>query len=249
VALTIGIPAGTFLGVALGWRFAFLGMSLISVLLIGWVLRKVPDFPGEEDGRRPSLRAVFVMPGVRPALFVTLLFVLAHNVLYTYIAPLLEALGTQGQTDRVLLTFGIVALASIAIVGATIDRWLRPLTLASLALFLSASLLLTIGTGSPLLVYVSAAIWGLAFGGAATLFQTANTRAAGAAADVATAMMVTTWNLAIAGGAIGGGLVLEYLGARMLPWSLLVLLIPALGAVVLGRTFGAHGPASHPGTR
>jgi predicted MFS family arabinose efflux permease len=139
------------------------------------------------------------MPGVRPALFVTLLFVLAHNVLYTYIAPLLEALGTQGQTDRVLLTFGIVALASIAIVGATIDRWLRPLTLASLALFLSASLLLTIGTGSPLLVYVSAAIWGLAFGGAATLFQTANTRAAGAAADVATAMMVTTWNLAIAG--------------------------------------------------
>jgi predicted MFS family arabinose efflux permease len=62
-------------------------------------------------------------------------------------------------------------------------------------------------------------------------------------------MMVTTWNLAIAGGAIGGGLVLEYLGARMLPWSLLVLLIPALGAVVLGRTFGAHGPASHPGTR
>jgi predicted MFS family arabinose efflux permease len=126
VALTIGIPAGTFLGVALGWRFAFLGMSLISVLLIGWVLRKVPDFPGEEDGRRPSLRAVFVMPGVRPALFVTLLFVLAHNVLYTYIAPLLEALGTQGQTDRVLLTFGTVALASIAIVGATIDRGSGP---------------------------------------------------------------------------------------------------------------------------
>jgi hypothetical protein len=44
------------------------------------------------------------------------------------------------------------------LVGATIDLWLQPLTLASLALFLLASLLLTIGAGPPVLVCASVAI-------------------------------------------------------------------------------------------
>lgn len=247
VALSIGIPAAAFIGLTFGWRSAFWLMSLISVVLINWVMWKVPDFAGEDtDGEKPSLRDVFVMPGVRPALFVAFAFVLAHNVLYTYIAPLLETLGTLGQTDRVLLVFGLVALASIGIVGTMIDRWLRPLIVVSLGLFLLASLVLTTAIGSSLLVYASAAIWGLAFGGFGPLIQTATLRSAGNAADVATSMIVTLWNAGIAGGAIAGGLILDHLGPRMLPWSLLVLLIPALTVVVLCKTFGAHGTGFDP---
>ncbi|MBO1907772.1 MFS transporter [Microvirga sp. 3-52] len=250
VALSIGIPAATFVGLTLGWRSAFWLMSLVSVVLIGWVMWMVPDFAGEDtDGDKPSLRKVFVLPGVRPALFVAFAFVLAHNILYTYIAPLVQALGTIGQTDRVLLAFGVVALASIGVVGTMIDRWLRPLIMIGLGLFLLAALVLTIATGSSLLVYAAAAIWGLAFGGFGPLIQTATLRSAGDAADVATSMIVTLWNVGIAGGAIGGGLVLDHLGSGMLPWSLLVLLIPALAVVVLRRTFGAHRAASHPGAR
>jgi predicted MFS family arabinose efflux permease len=245
VALSIGIPATTFVGLALGWQSAFWLMSLISIILIAWVIWKVPDFAGEDTKEnKPSLKDVVLMPGVRPALFVTFAFVLSHNILYTYIAPLLEALGTLGQTDRVLLVFGLVALASIGIVGMMIDRWLRPLLVIGLGLFLLASFVLTIAAGSSLLVYASAAIWGLAFGGFGPQIQTAILRSAGDAGDVATSMIVTLWNVGIAGGAIAGGLVLDHLGPRMLPWSLLFLLVPALSVVVVCKTLGAHGAGS-----
>ncbi|AOM39769.1 hypothetical protein A9255_03755 [Xenorhabdus hominickii] len=53
-------------------------------------------------------------------------------------------------------------------------------------------------------IYLSVALWGLTFGGAATLLQTASADAAGDGADVAQSMVVTAWNLTIAGGGIIG---------------------------------------------
>ena len=38
VALSLGVPAGTFVGGLLGWRSAFLIMSALTLVLIGWVL-------------------------------------------------------------------------------------------------------------------------------------------------------------------------------------------------------------------
>lgn len=82
LALSIGIPAGTFIGNLAGWRLTFGLLSAIAVLLAGWIIAKVPDFAGEPEMQRPSLAKVFVIPGVRPVLAVTLCFVLAHNLLY-----------------------------------------------------------------------------------------------------------------------------------------------------------------------
>lgn len=238
VALSIGIPAGTFLGIMAGWRASFGVMSVMAVALVGWVFWRVPDFAGEEPGRQLPLGRVFSLPGIRPTLFVTLIFVLAHNILYTYVAPLLAVSGMAGRSDRVLLAFGCAALASIWIVGALIDRWLRPMTMASIGLFIAAAAALSVPLGSPVLTYGATLTWGLAFGGAATLFQTASARAAGPAADVAQAMIVTAWNLAIAGGALSGGLILDLFGPRALPLFLLLLLLPTFGAVLKVRCFG-----------
>jgi predicted MFS family arabinose efflux permease len=236
LALSIGIPAGTFLGILAGWRLTFGLLSVIALLLVGWIIAKVPDFAGEAEAQRPSLAKVFAVPGVRPVLAVTLCFVLAHNLLYTYIAPLLTAYAIVGQTDRVLLVFGVAGLVGIGLTGAMIDKWLRPLTFASIGLFLASALLLAWTTGAPLAIYGAALIWGLGFGGAATLFQTASARAAGQAADVAQAMIVTAWNIAIFGGAVVGGVILETAGAVRLPWAGIALLAAAAGsALCMGR--------------
>src|SRR5205807_2603246 len=86
IALSLGVPAGTFLGGALGWRVTFSIMTVLAVVLLAWITVTVPDHPGQRsDGRAPILRALAV-PGVAPVLFVTLVFVLAHTILYTYIA-------------------------------------------------------------------------------------------------------------------------------------------------------------------
>ncbi|MDM0003623.1 MFS transporter [Variovorax sp. J22G73] len=228
LALSLGIPAGTLLGNGVGWRPAFLIMSALSVLLLGWVRWQVPDFPGQAAGRQQSVRRVFLLPGVRPVLAVMLAFVLAHNILYTYIAPFLAHAGLGERVDLVLLVFGAASILGIWVTGLLIDRWLRELVLAGTAGFGLAALLLGAATGSPAVVFVAVGVWGVAFGGAATLFQTASAQAAGDAADVAQSMVVTAWNIAIAGGGLVGGVLLQSRGAGVLPWSLVVLLVPAL---------------------
>lgn len=44
LALSLGVPAGTFLGTLMGWRACFGVMTLMALILIVWVRIKVPDF-------------------------------------------------------------------------------------------------------------------------------------------------------------------------------------------------------------
>jgi predicted MFS family arabinose efflux permease len=242
LALSLGIPAGTFLASVTGWRSSFGIMTALTVLLLGWVRWKVPDFPGQPAGQQLSVRRVFVLPGVRPVLFVMFAFVLAHNILYTYIAPFLLQAGLADRVDLVLLVFGAASLLGIWGTGSWIDHGLRPLVLASTMAFGLAALALGLWSGTPAVVYASVALWGLAFGGSPTLFQTASAHAAGDAADVAQSMVVTAWNLAIAGGGLVGGLLLQTLGTGSFSWALCALLAVALGVAWRARGHGFPPP-------
>ncbi len=238
LALSLGVPAGTFLGTAMGWRMCFGAMSLLALVLMVWIYLKVPDFAGQAADQRLSLRQVFTLPGIRPVLFVVLAFVLAHNILYTYIAPFLARAGMVEHTDRVLLVFGVTSVLGIWIIGVLIDRHLRALTLASTGLFGLAALALGMAGAEAITVYAAVGGWGLAFGGAATLFQTALARTAGNAADVAQSMLVTAWNAAIAGGGIVGGVLLDRLGVEAFSPALLVLLLATLLVAWSARRHG-----------
>ncbi|NBF09957.1 MFS transporter [Pseudomonas sp. Fl4BN1] len=242
VALSVGIPAGTLLGNLVGWRMSFAIMTLLTLGLIGWVLWQVPDFPGLRAQKRLPLRRVLTLPGIRPVLFVTFAYVLGHNILYTYIAPFLEPVGLTGQIERVLLVFGLAALLSIWVVGLLIDRWLRELVLISCLLFIASTVLLGLFSHSAAAIYSATAIWGLSFGGMATLLQTALAKAAGEHADTAQSMLVTLWNLAIAGGGLGGALLLQGPGVVTFPWVIGALLLMTLLVAVNARHqgFPAH---------
>ncbi|MGW7395759.1 MFS transporter [Streptomyces cyaneofuscatus] len=245
VALSLGVPAGTFLGDWLGWRVAFLSMTVLTIVLLVWIFVGVPDFPGQERGERPKLRTLTI-PGVSPVLFVTLVFVLAHTILYAYIASYLKDLGLDGHTGLILLVFGAASLASIWIVGAQINRRLRGLTVGGALLVAVASLLLAVLSDTTALVYVAAVLWGLGWGGVPTLLQTAVGDAGGESADAAQAMLVTLWNVAMAGGGIAGGILLDTLGSASFPWTVLLLLLPVLAVVLHARKAGfpAHRPVA-----
>ncbi|WP_369976101.1 MFS transporter [Xanthomonas bundabergensis] len=225
LALALGVPAGTWLGQQWGWRWSFGAMSLLSLGLLGWARAALPDFAGQAAQAALPLRRVLGLPGIVQVLAVMLLFVLAHNLLYTYVAPLLAL--SAAPVDRSLLLFGVAALLGIVAVGVWIDRWMRPLLLASIGLFALAALAMALWPRSPTLLAVALAVWGLAFGGCATLFQTAIARRAGDAADLAQSLVVTGWNLAIAAGGVLGGALLQRHGATALSWAALALLVLA----------------------
>jgi predicted MFS family arabinose efflux permease len=237
-ALSFGIPAGTLIGLAAGWRATFGIVSGLCLMLIVWILISVPDLPHEPEQAHPSIRAVISVPDIKAILLAMTSFVLAHNILYTYIASYIAPTGLAPRTSIVLLVFGVAALVGMFVTGALIDRYLRGVALVSISLFLVASLALAIWSSVPLVVYLGAAVWGLAFGGAPAIYQTASAHAAGKAVDVAQAIVVTVWNAAIAGAGVIAAVMLDRLGVQWFAWTLVVLLMVALATAWMARRHG-----------
>ncbi|ATN37318.1 MFS transporter (plasmid) [Rhizobium sp. ACO-34A] len=234
LALSVGIPAATFLGTIVGWRTCFALMSAAAGFLMIWIAARLPDFPGQAEADTVPIVAVGKLPGVRPILFITLTFVLAHNILYTYIVPLLQPADMSTSADMVLLVFGCCSLVSIWFVGILIDRTAWALAIVTCLIFIGAVMMFGIWPAARSVVCMAVALWGLAFGGAATIFQTAMARVAPRQTDIAQSMLVTAWNLAIAGGGIVGGLLLERGGISTFPPAVLTILI-ACALVVLSN--------------
>lgn len=246
LALSFGVPVSTWLGHIVGWRQAFHGMSLFTVVLVIWILWKLPDFPGQVQAQRLGLWRVLRTPGVRPVLVVIFAWMLGHNILYTYIAPYVAQAGLVSQVDVVLLVFGAAALGGIWLIGRLVDRYLRITTLASLAVFSLALIVMGGWADVSPIVYAFTAVWGLTFGGAATLLVTAVADAAEEGADVAVSLTVVVWNAAIAGGGFFGGVLLQQVGVNAFPWTALLLII--IGLVVVGtsnRYAFRSGPRVH----
>ncbi|MEW1893243.1 MFS transporter [Streptomyces sp. NBC_00523] len=242
VALSLGVPAGTLIGEQVGWRAAFGAVSLATLAVLGWIGASVPAVgrPAAEGagGDRPGLRRTLAVPGVAAVMVTVALFVLGHTVVYAYVAPYLRHAGLGQRTDAVLLVFGAASLLSIWGVGRHVDRRPRALMVAGAALFTLATAALAV-TGAHPVVWAAAVLWGLGWGGAPTLLQTAAGRAAGrhgaAAADTAQAVLVTLWNAAMALGGVVGGLLLDHAGADAVAAAAAVLGAAALAVVAKGR--------------
>lgn len=138
------------------------------------------------------------------------------------------------RVDLVLLIFGLAALAGIWVTGKLVDHFLRLTVLASLALFGLITLIFALDAQSAIVIYAGTAVWGLTFGGAATLLQTALADAAGASADTALAMNVVAWNGALA----AGGFMLETWGATVFPWAMFALILVGFMLAWSARAYG-----------
>jgi predicted MFS family arabinose efflux permease len=232
VALALGLPVGTLVGSIAGWQATFGLTALASVLVIGWAFVALPAL-ANDDQHAVDFGAILRAPGVKPILVVVAGFVVAHNVLYTYIGPLAVAAHLGDQLVPLLLVFGVSALVSIWVTGIFVDPHHRRLMVASTVLLALSALVLGLATTSPGLLYTGVAGWGLGFGGAATLLVTAGLRASGA--DSVQAVIVTVWNIGIALGGAVGGLLLAGLGATSTPWIALALAAPTAVVVLLAR--------------
>jgi len=244
VALSLGTPAGAWLGSTMGWRVPFGIMAALAVILFIWTWVAVPDLPGQQADRRLPVWQVFQMPGVRPVLAVIFLWMTAHNILYTFIGPFLQLSGLTGNVGLILLIFGIAALIGIWITGMLVERHLRNLVLLSLVALAAVSVALAAGMREQIVVFLAVIVWGWSFGGASTQMQTAAADAAGNHVDVVQAMVTTAWNLAIASGGVIGGLLLNNAGAVSFPWALLIFM-----AVALIIAWCAKKHAFRPGAR
>lgn len=245
LALALGMPFGAWLSSIIGWRFTFVTLSGMTVIALLWARWVLPNYAGQStQEKRASIAEVLSNPSLRMVLYVLALWILAHNILYTYIVPYLTPLGLAERADMVLLIFGLSSMLGVWLCGIFIDRMLGRLVLLNLMLFAFAMLLFAAIEAQPILVLVAVAIWGLSIGAAPVLLQTACAEAAGPNADVAQSVLVTVWNLALAAGGVVGGILLQQAGAHTFPWAMLGLLFLALLLVQLSKHYAfIKGPA------
>lgn len=235
VSLALGIPLGTALGQFGGWQLAFYVSVALTIANMIWVQATLPDVRGRATGERPRIGATLRIPGLRLILFALAAYMVAHNIVYTYVTDYLAGVGMAQQTGWVLFAFGTTSILSVLVVGAHIDHHLRKLTVASTVVLAISVLVLAVFSGIPALIYVAAAAWGFAFGSSPSLFVGAAISATGSSADVAQAITITVFSASITIGALIGGILVAGFGAVSIAWAAFALLIVAGIAVAAGR--------------
>ncbi|WP_308507626.1 MFS transporter, partial [Sanguibacter inulinus] len=196
LALAVGVPAGTALGEAVGWRWTFGVLSVVALGLVVWVRLGTADVPGTPRSGSGGIPAALRVPGVRAIIVTTAAVIVAHNLLYTYVAPYLVDVGLGESLGQSLLVFGAGSIVGAILVGIFGDSHLRQLAVGGTAA-LVASLMLLGTVREPVVLLVTVAVWGAVFGSIAPVLQTASAGAAGASADAAQSVVVTVWNLSL----------------------------------------------------
>ncbi len=247
VANVLGVPAGTALGQAFGWRSTFWVVSVLGVLGAIGILALVPhQKPDPGAGLRGEL-AVFRRPQVWLALVMTALGFAGVFASFTYIAPMMtEVAGfSSGAVTWLLVLFGGGLFAGNLLGGRAADRKLMPslyVILAALAIVLVA-FVFTAHAKVPAAITI--ALFGAAgFATVPPLQARVMAKAEGAPA-LASAANIAAFNLGNAGGAWLGGRAIESgLGYTAPNWIGAALAAAGLAAALVSGLLDRRSPAS-----
>ncbi|AOW14878.1 MFS sugar transporter [Hydrogenophaga crassostreae] len=257
VALVTGVPLGTFIGQTFGWQSTFLAVSLLgAIAFVGsWIL--VPNNLAQSTPA--SLVAQFAVLKKPRLLLVYAMTALGYGgsfIAFTYLAPILQEVSgfSAGSVSLVMLVYG-VSVAFGNIWGGKLADKKGPIGALQIVFALLALVLfaLTFTASNTWLALATVLAWGaVAFGNVPGLQVYVVQRAeldAPEAVDVASGLNIAAFNIGIAGGAWGGGLIVAQFGLMATPWVGGLVVLGALGLTTLaGRLDRRDGirPSARP---
>ncbi|NYH55497.1 DHA1 family inner membrane transport protein [Nocardiopsis arvandica] len=207
VANIVGVPAGTFLGQAMGWRAAFLvvvGIALLAMAGIAAFVPRQPSPPG--TGLRHEVRELGrsqVVLGL-----VTAVFGFAGVfAVYSYVSPMMTELAGMSASGVpiVLALFGTGMTLGSLVIGPLADRALRPTIYGALASLAVVLVVFTVTVHNPWTAAVTVLVLGAVGFGVATPLQVLVMNKAAQAPTMAATSNHSAFNLANAAGAWLGG--------------------------------------------
>ena len=252
LGMVFGLPAGSLVADAVGWRAAFgglAGLALVAAVLVFLVVRAPVSAGSGAPGETTSSAAADAAThadgsagragGIRPLLVLTLLVALllvGHYGAYTFITRLVEspAAVVPGGVGTMLLVFGLASAAGVVLAGRFGDRTERALLVSSFTTA-AAVLALSVVDAHPAIGIVVVVAWATASGALPALAQTLILRLAGTQhRGFAGALIPVLFNLGIAVGAALASLVVGSLGIAALP----ALAAAVVAAAVVGLAVG-----------
>jgi predicted MFS family arabinose efflux permease len=236
VALVTGVPLGTFIGQHFGWQATFLAVALLGVIGFIGILMLVPRaIAGGAPSSLLTQLAVLKKPRLLLVYAMTALGYGGSFVAFTYLAPILQQVAgfSAGAVGLVMLVYGVSVAFGNIWGGKLADRKgpVRALQIV-FALLASVLLVLQFTAADKIAVLVTVLAWGaVAFGNVPGLQVYVVQRAgrdAPQAVDVASGLNIAAFNVGIALGAWGGGIIVARAGLMATPW---------IGAVVVVGAF------------
>lgn len=222
VSNILGVPGGTAIGNALGWRATFWAvgaLGLVATLITAVALPRTAGASATTGSFRREFKALWRQQIVT-SLIIVILVMIGQYSLFTYIAPLLrEVTGLDVNTvPWILLLYGVGSTIGVFIGGRLADWKLMPSLITILALQVVAFTALHLVSPYPLAMAVTVVLWGgvnFAFG---SPVQSRILAWAGDAPNLASSLIPTGFNIGIAIGAVLGAAALENgYGYRALP--------------------------------
>jgi MFS transporter, DHA1 family, inner membrane transport protein len=218
LANVLGVPAGTALGQAFGWRFAFWALVPIGLIAGVGLYRLVPPQPAEKIHLKHEFHAV-LRPQVQLVLALSTLSSIALFCVFTYIAPILEQVThfSPGAVTRVLVVFGVgITLGNL--VGGRLADWKQlPVLIGGFILLIVIFLTMPLVEGSAIPAVVMVFVWGCVHFAAGAPLQARIVDQARGAPNLASTLNQGAFNFGNALGASLGGIMLtEGIGYRYL---------------------------------
>ena len=243
LANVLGVPAGTALGQAFGWRATFLAIVPIGLLAGAAVWTMVPRQTPEVVRFRHELKAV-LRPGVQLVLALSTLSSVALFCVFTYIAPMLEQVTrlSEDAVTWVLVVFGVgITLGTLA--GGRLSDWRQmPVILGGFMLLIAMLLVMPLVMRVPWAMVALVFAWGAVSFGTGAPMQARVVDQAKGAPNLASTLNQGAFNLGNAMGASLGGLVLTTgYGYVRLPMAAAVVALAGLGTALMARWIEGRG--------
>lgn len=226
LAMVIGVPLGSYLGNALGWRLPFYAVSLLALLALlataAWLPRQAASHSGNAQAQLSALGS----PAIWAMMAVTVLGFGASFSAFTFITPILTDITGFSATgaSSLLLVFGVATMIGNLLGGRLSDSlgWERTLRLLFVALALVlAALALALPYKS--LMVLTVFVWGIVAFGMTPAFQTGMLATARLhtpqAVDFASGLNISAFNLGITLGERAGSLLVESGQLALTPWA------------------------------
>lgn len=235
VANILGVPFGTWLGQAYGWRATFWAVTLVGLAALAVIALFVPkDRP---DPAESGMAEEFKVLARRPVLLGLLTTVLGYAgvfAVFTYIAPILTQITgfSEAAVSPILLVFGAGLVLGNLVGGKLADRNLMTTLLGTLALLALVLAAMTAGVHHPVTAIAFVGLLGAsAFATVPPLQMWVLEKADGAGQSLASSLNIAAFNLGNALGAWLGGFVIDHgLGLGAVTW--VAALLPASGLLL-----------------
>ncbi len=241
VALVTGVPLGTFIGQTFGWQSTFLAVSLLGVIaFVGSAILVPNNITNSKPASLLAQLSVLKKPRLLLVYAITVLGYGGSFIAFTYLAPILQEVSgfSASSVSLVMLVYG-VSVAFGNIWGGKLADKKGPILALQIVFSLLALVLfvLTFTASNPWLALATVLVWGaFAFGNVPGLQVYVVQRAerdVPQAVDVASGLNIAAFNVGIASGAWGGGLIVAHLGLMATPWIGATVVLGALGLTTL----------------